>query len=210
MNKQEDRQLRIWLAVLYPDDNESHALALDLLSKILEYDYATIHHIPIIKEDGEMLKKGHNHLVVWFDKPMRKSTFIKRLELDKEADWHCFRGLDELKGKDGKRMFHSVDNYLDYCTHLNNPDKIDKYIFEDFETNVPDRVASALNNNYKSKPEYFLELVDFIDATYQMNRNCVFWGLNQWFTYAYKKGFGEVAYSNWSKFKDIVNEYKIQ
>ena len=180
----EDRQLRQWLCVLYPDDNDDHKSALELLEKILDYDYCTIYHIPIIDLEDKLIKKGHNHCVIWFDKPMRKSTLIKRLDLNKETDWHLFKGLDEFKTKKGERMFSSVENYIDYCTHRSNPDKPDKYDFDDFVTNVPDRVMKALNNTIRSKPEYFMELFDFVTSTYKVNANTRLWGLIDWFEYA--------------------------
>ena len=209
-----DRQLRQWVFILY-DDNENHQFAIDeiksdiLKNKGFNFDYCIMHHIPIIDLDDKLIKKGHSHVVMWFDSPIRKSTLVKRLNLNKDVDSHLFKGLDEFRDNNGKRKFDSIDNYLDYQTHIGNLDKPDKYSFDDFITNVPDRVYEAINKFKIPNSESFMKLVDFMFSTKTINKDVVFWGMAEWYQYLYKKGYGETAYKNWYRFKDIVNEIKI-
>lgn len=197
----ENRQLRTWLFVLYPLDNKKHEDAINYIS-LGEYEYIMIDHIPIIDENDNLIKKGHTHCIMFFDNPVWLSTLLTRLKLDEE-DAHLFHSLVDFKvGK--HRKFNTIDNYIDYTTHRNNKDKIDKYGFESFLTNVPDKVYKALNSVDMRPSESLFNLIEFMEKQIEKDPSNKYNSIKDWFKLLSKNGYGDCAYSNWGKLKDMI------
>lgn len=197
----ENRQLRTWLFMLYPRDNPKHEAAINLLS-LGEYQYIMLDHIPIIDEDGNVIKKAHTHCILFFDNPMWLSTLLNYLKLD-ESDSHLFKSLVDFKtGK--HRKFNTIDNYIDYMTHKDNKDKPDKYSYEDFLTNCPDKVYKALNSVDMRPAESLFYLIEFMEKKIQEDEKNRYNSIKDWFKLLSINGYGDSAYRNWSKIKDMI------
>lgn len=204
----ENRQLRQWVFLLYADDNLKHERALAIL-KMQFHDYFYIRHIPFINNDtGEIEKKAHYHCRIRFDSPTWLSSVLKYLELDEE-DAHLFHSLDDFKSSKGKKKFKSIEDYILYCTHTTLNEKVDKYWVPDFDTNTPDLIYKALYQRDLTNSESFVSLLDFIDKEYRKDINTRFYSMRQWYLLAFSKGYGDIFYKNWSKIKDILQDYII-
>ena len=88
--KVENRQLRLWLCMLYPD-NEKHKEMIEQL-KCSYYSYFAIKHIEKKDEEGNVINKEHYHCGIWFDSPTWLSTVIKTFGLEEE-DKHLFKAF---------------------------------------------------------------------------------------------------------------------
>ena len=70
-----DRQLRCWLAILYPQKEDRHD---DFIKEIQfkEFDYFFINHIAKFDEDGKQLNEPHTHIWIKFTLTIRFFKFI--------------------------------------------------------------------------------------------------------------------------------------
>lgn len=207
----DNRQLRVWFLMLYPFYNYNHLLTLYLIKHntfkhIL--DYAFIMH-KAKYENGELVKRSHVHLVIWIkDKGVRRSTICNYLQLNAD-DIHLVKGLDEFKKRNGDRMFKTVDNYIDYCTHINNNNKPDKYGIDDYFTNVYERIKKAIDKVSFTPAESFNYLVYFIDDTVKSNVDSRLWDITTWYMFCCDNGLGDLFFKHWSKVTTILKDYMI-
>ena len=201
----DNRQLRMWLCILY-EDNQKH---LDMLEELKAsyLDYWYINHVAQYDENGELIKKSHFHCCIWFPIPTRLNTIIKKFNLDDE-DRHLFMGLNDLKKSNGHRMFKTINNYIDYTTHQGNDDKPDKYTIDDFVTNVPDRIYNALNDNERDNNESLIALLDFMENERRKDHGLNWYSIADWYILANNKGYGITFYKNWNKIKDVLDSYR--
>lgn len=201
-----NKQLRQWLCILYPAENQSHN---EFLAQLVHsyYKYAFIKHIGKYDEEGNVINKSHVHCIIWFDKPIRLNTLLNKFNLP-VTDAHLFTGLDDLKTKSGKRQFKTIDNYIDYTTHQSNENKTDKYTIDNFVSNDMQRIRLALDKNNFTNFESFNGLISFIDDTYKdKSKQAGLWDFSTWYKYCNDMGYGDVFYKNWSKCKDILKDY---
>lgn len=205
----DNRQLRVWFLMLYPAYNYNHLFTLyniykGMYSHVL--DYIFIYHKSKY-ESGELIKRSHVHIILMIkDQGIRRNTICNYLNLS-EDDLHLFKGLDEFKKNNGVRMFKTVDNYIDYCTHINNSNKTDKYSLTDFYTNVPDKVKKAIDKVSFTPAESFNYLVNFVDNTVKNDINSKFWDITTWYMYCQDNGLGDMFFRHWSKITTVLKDY---
>ena len=205
--KIENRQLRLWLCMLYPD-NEKHENMIEQL-KGSYLSYFAIKHIAKYDDAGELTNKEHYHCGIWFDTPTWLTTVIKYFNLEEE-DKHLFKGLSDFRKKNGKRTFKTIDDYIQYVTHQYNDNKPDKYSFDDFITSVPDRIYNALNDRTRENHESLLALIEYIEKKKRENPDFSFIGITGWYKLCSKDGLGETYYKNWGKVTDILKDLGVQ
>lgn len=100
----------VFLALLYPREDETHRKAIEALKRGLissKWEYYIAEHDKDIDENGE-LKKAHSHLVVFTSRKIARSTFANTLGVAENYVSYCNDVQDELmylthscpKGKD--------------------------------------------------------------------------------------------------------------
>ena len=143
---------RVHMLLLYPD-NESHAQALDKITK--SYDFAgIIHDKDTWTEEDEKknrehkqgeLKKEHIHIVLRTNNATWNTALCKEL------------GIEEKFCEQAK----NIDNALQYLIHYNDTDKT-PYCFDDVFGSMRTKLKESINKNEKSEGEKVVELIDFI------------------------------------------------
>lgn len=110
-----NRQLKNWFAILYPNTNESHSVALDLLDFAPEC--LMMCHDRSINKDGTP-KEIHYHVWLHYDNPKWLYTILKEYKLGDDS-LHLFKSFDEIK----RKTWTKPDDYVVYMTHIKEEDK---------------------------------------------------------------------------------------
>lgn len=200
-----DRQLRQWLCILYPEKEERHKDFIEMIKHAF-YDYCFINHIEKVDEKGEIINQAHTHCIIWFPSGIRKETIKNKFNLIDE-DMHLFKGLDEFKKSNGQRMFKTIDNYIDYLSHNGNKDKPDKYSFEDYDTNRPEQVKNALESNDRTDYETFNVLYFWLKKEFENNKDLKFSSKSDIYEYCCNNGYGHLYYKYWSKINYFLDDF---
>lgn len=186
-----NRQLRVFVFILYTD-NQTHINAIDIIKKM---DNALC-----IKHIAKGDNKEHYHCVIKFETPYWLKSLIRDLELNYDNDAHLFHSYTDFN-------FKSLNDYINYLDHAQT-DKEDKYNLTDFEGGLRYLAEKVINDRGKENYLKFLDMIDFIQSYnnkyWQDTRN---WSINDWFRLLAKNGYGNIAYANWYKMRDVLKPY---
>lgn len=197
INMINNRQLRNWVFMLYPD-NPKHSKAIDLLDLMDNSIY--IKHVAKFNDDGEIINKEHYHCILKFDNPYWLSKLLLDLGLSDE-DAHLFHSVQDFK------KYKNLDQYIDYLDHVNT-DKIDKYKPDDFKGGLSGYALKIINNRDLDSYMMFNELVNWIrDYNLKNFADCRMYTFTDWFNAACHAGFGKLFYKEWYKLRDILRSY---
>lgn len=198
-----NRQLRSWVFMLYPD-NPVHMNAINYLD--IQPNSLLIKHVKKLNEDGSIKNKEHYHCVLKFDNPYWLSTLLNDLGLS-EDDAHLFHSYTDFK-IGNKNKFKSLDNYVDYLDHQLNDSKEDKYSPDDFSGGLKKWALSIINNREKEKFNQLVDLSEFI-REYNIDHfmECRSWSFQDWFKLCCDNGYGSLFYREWYKMRDILRAY---
>ena len=198
-----NRQLRSWVFMLYPD-NPLHEQAVNYLDHLNESLY--IKHIAKYDDEGNLINKEHYHCVLKLDDPMWLSTLLKELNLPNE-DSHLFHSYRDFK-KGRKPRFKSLDDYIDYLDHQKETDKPDKYSIEDFHGGLKSLAAKIINLREVDKYLQLNDLSKFVKNYYLdhfLERSI--YTFNDWFEICIDNGYGEIFYNEWYRMRDLLRAY---
>lgn len=198
-----NRQLRNWVFILYPD-NPKHLKALDILHLMPNSLY--IKHIAKTDEEGDQQNKEHYHCLLRYDNGYWLSKLLKDLGLDDE-DEHLFHSYRDFK-KGSSYRFKTLNDYVLYLDHMDDETKEDKYSPDDFMGGLRSWALEVLASRDKESYELFFDMCDFI-RQYNLEhfmdiRNYTF---NDWFRICIDHGYGKLFYNNWFKMRDILRPY---
>lgn len=200
-----DNQKRLWLAIIYPEKEDRHSLLLDMIRSSY-YSYFYINHVAKFDEEGKQLNESHTHLGIIFPSATRKSTLLNSFNLPL-TDQHLFKSLDEFKYKNGQRKFKTLEDYISYCTHLQQDDKPDKYYFDDFITNMPERVQRAIDSSDMTSYESFNSLFNWLDKEFKDHPDMHLWDIAMVYKYCCDNGYGNLYYKHWNRINKLVSCY---
>ena len=198
-----NRQLRSWVFMLYPD-NDKHK---DAIIKLLVADNSLlIKHIEKKDDNGEVLNKAHYHCILKYDNPYWLSKVIQDLGLSDE-DAHLFHSYRDFK-RGGHNQFKTLDDYVLYLDHVDNDDKPDKYTIDDFLGGLKNWASEIIGNRDKEDYLKFADLCKFIKEyhleTFPESAHLTF---IDWYKICIDKGFGRLFYKNWFKMRDVLRPY---
>ena len=198
-----NRQLRSWVFMLYPD-NEKHK---DAIVKLLVADNSLlIKHIEKKNENGEILNKAHYHCILKYDNPYWLSKILSDLGLSDE-DAHLFHSYRDFK-RGGHNQFKTLDDYVLYLDHVDNDDKPDKYDITDFHGGLKGWAASVISRREKENYMIFFEMIEFIKQ-YNIDNfpDSMRMNFDDWYKICIKAGYGQVFYKEWYKMRDVLRPY---
>lgn len=147
---------RIMCGILYPDDNETHKIALSIILK--KYNSLAICHdkdkylFDVTDENGETvhkkgeLKKAHYHIIIKFDNPRYTSGVAKELKLEENLIQCC----------------SNFKSYVIYCTHRDEPLK-HQYDVTDFIGALVPQVIKLLDKP-QDKGDMLVDVLEYIKA----------------------------------------------
>lgn len=201
-----NRQLRTWVFMLYPD-NPNHEAAVNYLNHLDNSLY--IKHVSKYDENGEVINKEHYHCILKYDNPTWLSSILKELNLP-ESDDHLFHSYTDFKlGR--KNRFKSLNDYIDYLDHQKDPNKPDKYFIDDFYGGLIDLAKKVINDREQEKFLALKELTDFIRKynldNFSETRSFTF---QDWYDVCCDNGYGDVFYREWYKMRDIIKPYILE
>ena len=130
-------------AILYPLEDNTHAIALDFIKQ--HYQYALIVHDKDLTEDGEP-KKSHVHVMWRFGQARYRDAVAKELGLEPNYLHQC----------------GSLEKYGRYLVHADDPDKA-QYTLEQVEGDLRPLVAKALEHE-KTEDEKVLALLELLES----------------------------------------------
>lgn len=142
-----DLQKRVWVAILYPD-NELHANAIERLKS--DHDALLLCHNRSIDSDTGELKKPHYHVLI--DRTMWLFSLLDLLKLPL-SDSHLFHGLREF--------YSSIEEAEEYFLHLNSTDK-EPYDPDEFEGGLKEKAKEYIATVDLSKTEMFYKVIEYI------------------------------------------------
>lgn len=174
--------------ILYPDDVNF----VDRMKVISEYEYIMMLHDRDFTEDGEP-KKPHYHCVVQFTDAKTISSVAKRFNLSENQ----IQVFTKEKGK-------TLDGYLVYMTHANEPDKA-LYDVSDFLgcPELINRAKKAIKEKVTklSSDEYLSMICDsIIDGSLKT--------ITEITLYCKKQGCISVLSRNWYFLNQLLSEQK--
>lgn len=140
--------------VLYPDEDEAHAIAFQRIKE--SFDYVAIRHDPD-DEEG----KDHYHLIVKFPNPKWNTAFADELGIPQNYI----------------RKLGSFDAYSVYMLHADerSQDSGKKlYSLDDMSGNLLPDVAKALRKYEKSKTTEDERIIELIDLIYSIDRTLTY------------------------------------
>ncbi len=133
-----------WCLVLYPQEDNSHKLALDYI--ISHYSYAYIKHDRDILDDGS-LKKEHVHVVIKFNNYRWRNAIAEELKITPNYLEKC----------------RNLENALKYLIHFNNEDKA-QYDISEVNGDLKLKLSNYLEHTEKSESDKVLELLYYINS----------------------------------------------
>lgn len=140
MEKFRDRKFCL---LLYPLENESHRVAIDIIKK--NYDYALIVHNKDTDDNGN-LKKSHTHIVIRTNNAIWNSSLSNDLGIPINYIEKC----------------RDIKKALLYLLHFNDFDKY-QYSINDIEGNLKINLERYISNEDKDENDKSLDLLEFID-----------------------------------------------
>lgn len=188
MNDKKKEQQRIWVSILYCD-NDEHNIALTILKDSFPGSILMKHN-----REG----KEHYHCVIRSDMGLYKGWLLKKLYLDFDVNEHLFRSLKDIK-------FKRLDKYLLYLTHY---DVLDKpfYSPENFEGTDRLYAIDCVNDILSDPSERFHKVINYIPI-YFSDLDNKFKYDTQIYNDFYKE-FGSIIYKKWGMIRSFINEYK--
>lgn len=198
-----NRQLRNWVFMLYPD-NEKHQAAINYID-ILE-NSLYIKHIAKYDKDNNLINKEHYHCLLKYDSPTWLSSLLKELNLSDE-DAHLFHSYKDFVDKKNKPRYKSLDEYIRYWDHMET-NKPDKYDIDDFKGGLVKLAKRIINSRENEKYIDFYSLVEFVKKynidNYDETR---FFTFGDWYKVSIDNGYGKLFFDNWYKMRDILKPY---
>ena len=134
--------------LLYPNEDESHKKALNLIKN--NYDYAYIVHDKDVNSDTGEIKKSHIHCVVSFNNAKWNTSFAEEIGL-------LVNYIQPIK---------NYEKCLEYLIHYNDDSKY-QYSLDDVKGSLKKKLERFILNDDKDENEKTIDLLDFID-----NNNC--------------------------------------
>ena len=198
-----NRQLRSWVFMLYPD-NPKHLKAIDYIDLLDNSLY--IKHIAKYDEEGNEINKEHYHCILKYEQGYWLNKLLNDLDLGEE-DTHLFHSFRDFK-KGNRIRFKTLDDYVLYLDHMDDPSKEDKYDPDDFHGGLKSWALKIILSRDKGSFEKLLDLSMFIRQynldNFMDTRQFTF---TDWFNVCCQNGFGDIFYSNWYRMRDILKPY---
>lgn len=190
-----DRQSRVWNCILYPESNENHYLASEIL-KSTKGALLVLHNNDFF-EDGSK-KETHYHCLVKYDNPFWLFSLVDRLELD-NSDIHLFKTLKECGYK-------NIDDMIIYCSHIRFDDKT-HYDISHYYGDLNKYAFDVLNKIDVPDQELFNRCLNDLGVL-ASDPNFKFMWLSEIYTYLCDNGHAYITYKQWNKIIKFIDDYK--
>lgn len=180
MEKFRDRKFCL---LLYPNEDITHRIALDIIFK--NYDYAYIEHNKDKDENGN-LKKSHTHLVLRTTNAVWNTSLSKELGIPINYIEKC----------------RDIKKSLLYLIHYNDLDKY-QYDLNEVSGNLKVNLERYISNEDKDENDKSLDLLEFID-------NCGYLTIKEFAEYCARFGKWDIFRRSSYIFIEIIKEHNLK
>lgn len=147
-----DKRFRTFMLILYEDDEKYFDYINFIINKEFKnknYRYLGITHDKDLDDDG-LLKKSHDHIVLYFDNPRTINSLSNELSLPSQYI----------------EKYTSLKTALLYLLHFNQGDKT-QYEVNDTYGDLKQELIKYTINTIKTEEQRVCEVLDLIDSYYK-------------------------------------------